>query len=49
MDTLRSRLMLATSDAHGLYTRHGFAAPASPQTLMEVVRPDIYQAAAAAH
>lgn len=42
------RFMLATSDAHGLYAAHGFAAPAWPQTLMEILRPDIYQAAVAA-
>lgn len=41
------RFMLATGDAHGLYARYGFAAPARPQTLMEILRPDIYQAAAA--
>jgi len=37
------RLMLATSDAHGLYAQFGFRAPARPQTLMEILRPDIYQ------
>ncbi|MXV33589.1 MULTISPECIES: GNAT family N-acetyltransferase [unclassified Xanthomonas] len=42
------RFMLATSDAHALYAQYGFAAPARPQTLMEVLRPDIYQAAATA-
>lgn len=36
------RFMLATSDAHGLYAQYGFEAPAKPQTLMEVSRPDIY-------
>jgi len=36
------RFMLATSDAHGLYTQYGFATPAKPQTLMEVSKPDIY-------
>jgi len=36
------RFMLATSDAHGLYTQYGFAMPAKPQTLMEVSKPDIY-------
>jgi GNAT superfamily N-acetyltransferase len=36
------RFMLATSDAHGLYAQYGFAAPAYPQTLMEVLRPDVY-------
>ncbi|HET6395841.1 MAG TPA: GNAT family N-acetyltransferase [Pseudoxanthomonas sp.] len=41
------RFMLATSDAHGLYAQYGFAAPARPETLMEILRPDIYQAAPA--
>ncbi len=41
------RFMLATSDAHGLYARYGFTAPARPDRLMEVVRPDIYAASAA--
>lgn len=36
------RFMLATSDAHGLYAQYGFDAPARPQSLMEVLRPDIY-------
>jgi GNAT superfamily N-acetyltransferase len=36
------RLMLATSDAHGLYARFGFTAPANPQTLMERYVPEIY-------
>ena len=36
------RFMLATSDAHGLYGYYGFTAPAHPQTLMEVLRPDVY-------
>ena len=36
------RFMLATSDAHGLYTQYGFATPARPETLMEVSKPDIY-------
>jgi GNAT superfamily N-acetyltransferase len=42
------RFMLATGDAHGLYAQYGFTAPSRPQTLMEILRPDIYQAAAAA-
>ncbi len=41
------RFMLATSDAHGLYAQFGFAAPAKPQSLMEILRPAIYQTAAA--
>lgn len=42
------RFMLATFDAHGLYARYGFAAPAQPQSLMEVMHPDLYQQAASA-
>ncbi|WP_369933142.1 GNAT family N-acetyltransferase [Xanthomonas tesorieronis] len=37
------RFMLATSDAHALYARHGFAAPARPQSLMEIAHPDLYR------
>ncbi|UNK41331.1 GNAT family N-acetyltransferase [Luteimonas sp. S4-F44] len=37
------RFMLATSDAHALYARYGFAAPARPQTLMEIAHPDLYR------
>ncbi|SAL01710.1 GNAT family N-acetyltransferase [Caballeronia ptereochthonis] len=29
------RMMLVTSDAHGLYARHGFAASARPERIME--------------
>lgn len=36
------RFMLATWDAHGLYARHGFAALARPDRLMEILRPDLY-------
>jgi len=36
------RFTLATSDAHGLYTRFGFTAPAKPETLMERYFPNIY-------
>jgi len=39
------RFTLATGDAHGLYARFGFTAPAHPQTLMERYVPDIYAAA----
>ena len=39
------RIMLATSDAHRLYAHYGFVAPARPQTLMEILRPDIYRTA----
>jgi GNAT superfamily N-acetyltransferase len=38
------RFTLATADAHALYARHGFGPPARPETLMEIYRPDIYQA-----
>ena len=41
------RLMLATSDAHGLYAGFGFEA-AGPGKLMEIVHPDPYRAAPAA-
>ncbi|WP_454831409.1 GNAT family N-acetyltransferase [Pseudoxanthomonas wuyuanensis] len=40
------RFMLATFDAHGLYESFGFAAPARPDLLMEISRPDIYTQAA---
>ena len=40
------RFMLATSDAHALYARHGFATPAHPATLMEKLVPDVYTALA---
>jgi GNAT superfamily N-acetyltransferase len=36
------RFMLATSTAHGLYAKFGFAAPARPQSLMERYAPDVY-------
>jgi GNAT superfamily N-acetyltransferase len=39
------RFTLATGDAHGLYARFGFTAPAYPQTLMERYVPDIYATA----
>ena len=41
------RFLLATSDAHGLYAAHGFAAPARPETFMEISRPDLYRRAGA--
>ncbi len=37
------RLMLATSDAHGLYRRFGFTEPAAPDRLMEITRPGMYR------
>lgn len=36
------RFTLATSDAHGLYERFGFTAPARPLSLMERYDPSIY-------
>ncbi|WP_228893848.1 GNAT family N-acetyltransferase [Pseudoduganella aquatica] len=36
------RFSLATSDAHGLYAKFGFAPPRRPQTLMERYVPDVY-------
>jgi GNAT superfamily N-acetyltransferase len=36
------RMMLATLDAHGLYTQYGFTALTAPERIMEIVRPDIY-------
>ena len=38
------RMLLATSDAHGLYAKNGFAPLAKPATFMERYRPDVYQA-----
>lgn len=37
------RFALATSTAHGLYAQFGFTAPARPQSMMELHRPDVYQ------
>jgi GNAT superfamily N-acetyltransferase len=37
------RLLLLTSDAHGLYRQFGFEALGNPSRFMEVVRPDIYR------
>lgn len=37
------RFMLATRDAHGLYRKFGFGAPASPGSLMEILDPDVYR------
>jgi len=37
------RFTLATFDAHPLYARFGFHAPAMPETLMERYDPEIYQ------
>jgi GNAT superfamily N-acetyltransferase len=35
------KFTLGTQDAHGLYTQFGFAAPASPERQMELVRPSV--------
>ena len=40
--------MLATRDAHGLYAAFGFQPLARPERLMEIHRPDVYQAPAPA-
>ncbi|HEY5808242.1 MAG TPA: GNAT family N-acetyltransferase [Povalibacter sp.] len=37
------RFMLATRDAHTLYGQYGFRELASPASIMEIVRPDVYQ------
>jgi GNAT superfamily N-acetyltransferase len=37
------RLLLLTSDAHGLYRQFGFEALGNPSRFMEVVRQDIYR------
>ena len=36
------RFMLASSDARGLYQKFGFQAPAKPEILMEINRPNLY-------
>jgi len=35
--------LLVTADAHGLYARHGFEAPAKPERVMERRDPDVYR------
>lgn len=37
------RFVLVTRDAHGLYARHGFTAPANPAAYMEIARPGLYR------
>jgi GNAT superfamily N-acetyltransferase len=37
------RLLLLTSDAHGLYAQFGFGPLGAPSRFMEVLRADIYQ------
>ena len=36
------RMMLATSDAHGLYAQFGFAALSAPERIMEKHKPNVY-------
>jgi N-acetylglutamate synthase-like GNAT family acetyltransferase len=36
------RFMLATKDAHGLYTQFGFKPAAAPERLMEIVNREVY-------
>jgi len=43
------RTMLVTASAHGVYARFGFAAPAHPERVMEIMRPDIYRSRPEAH
>lgn len=38
------RFLLATSDAHGLYAKHGFARITRPERFMERYQPDAYLA-----
>lgn len=38
------RIMLATSDMHGLYRKFGFEEPRKPEILMEKLDPEVYQA-----
>ncbi len=37
------RFMLASTDARGLYAQFGFTAPAKPEILMEINRPNMYR------
>lgn len=37
------RFMLATRDAHALYQQFGFSALANPASMMEILKPDVYQ------
>lgn len=41
------RFMLATSDAHGLYSQFGFQAVGNPEILMQIWQPGIYEKAQA--
>jgi GNAT superfamily N-acetyltransferase len=38
------RFMLATADAHSLYKQFGFTELANPAAIMEILRPNVYQA-----
>lgn len=37
------RMMLATRDAHSLYSAYGFKALANPDSFMEIWKPDVYR------
>jgi GNAT superfamily N-acetyltransferase len=37
------RLLLLTSDAHGLYSQFGFEPLGSPSRFMEILRPDVHR------
>ncbi|WP_133469966.1 GNAT family N-acetyltransferase [Paraglaciecola marina] len=37
------RFMLATSDAHGLYSKFGFVPVENPEKLMQILKPGIYE------
>ena len=38
------RFLLATKDAHGLYTQFGFKELANPTRMMEILNPSVYKA-----
>jgi GNAT superfamily N-acetyltransferase len=38
------RFLLATKDAHGLYTQFGFKELANPSRMMEILNPSVYRA-----
>jgi hypothetical protein len=37
------RFILATRDAHALYRQFGFRGLSKPESMMEILRPDIYR------
>jgi GNAT superfamily N-acetyltransferase len=37
------RWLLATADAHGLYSQYGFTGLRRPERMMEIVDPDVYR------